>query len=101
MFVAKKRTRRNMEKLLTRPIHTDGVRSMGMADGIAMGFQPVFATARLTTPATMQTAPNSRAGAAFSCNRRAPKYVPINVDNSRAGATWLIGASCIAYSTRM
>ena len=30
----------------------------------------------------------------------APKYMPNNIDISRKGATWLIGASLIAKSTR-
>jgi hypothetical protein len=57
---------------------------------------PASENARLITPATIQAAPAIRAGAAFSFSKRAPRYAPINVASSRAGATWLIGAICMA-----
>ena len=84
--------------------HEQTQRQQHGADGIQAGLQVVPAycsTARLTTPATMHSAPVRRALTAASRSSRAPKKVPTSVASSRAGATWLTGAMRIAYSTRM
>ena len=56
----------------------------------------VSGIARLMTPATMSAAPAMRQGPESSRNSREPNHAPTSVDNSRAGATWLMGARRIA-----
>ena len=51
------------------------------------------------TPATMQAAPSSRSQRSPSPSNWPPSSAANSIETSRAGATWLSGASVTAYST--